>query len=135
MVRNGILVLFQILVGKAFSFSPLSIMLTVGLSQMVFIMFRHVPSICTLVKVFIMNQYCRELSFCQSTEFFPWSFCPIWEKLTLTIHVLLFKQIFTNIQFSSVTQSCPTLCNPMDYSTPGFPVHHQLPELAKTHVH
>ena len=40
-----------------------------------------------------------------------------------------------NYQFSSVTQSCPTLCNPMDYSMPGFPVHHQLPELAQTHVH
>ena len=38
-------------------------------------------------------------------------------------------------QFSSVTQSCPTLCNPMDCSMPGFPVHHQLPELAQTHVH
>ena len=38
-------------------------------------------------------------------------------------------------QFSSVTQSCPTLCDPMDSSTPGFPVHHQLPELAQTHVH
>ena len=37
--------------------------------------------------------------------------------------------------FSSVTQSCLTLCNPMDGSTPGFPVHHQLPELAQTHVH
>ena len=36
---------------------------------------------------------------------------------------------------SEVSQSCPTLCNPMDYSTPGFPVHHQLPELAQTHVH
>ena len=36
---------------------------------------------------------------------------------------------------SSVTQSCPTLCNPMDCSTPGFPVHHQLLELAQTHVH
>ena len=36
---------------------------------------------------------------------------------------------------SSITQSCPTLCNPMDCSTPGFPVHHQLPELAQTHVH
>ena len=34
-----------------------------------------------------------------------------------------------------VTQSCPTLCNPMDCSTPGFPVHHQLPELTQTHVH
>ena len=35
-------------------------------------------------------------------------------------------------QFSSVTQSCPTLCDPMDCSTPGFPVHHQLPELTQT---
>ena len=38
-------------------------------------------------------------------------------------------------RFSSVAQSCPTLCDPMDYSMPGFPVHHQLPELAQTHVH
>ena len=37
-------------------------------------------------------------------------------------------------QFSSVAQLCPTLCDPMDGSTPGFPVHHQLPELAQTHV-
>ena len=36
------------------------------------------------------------------------------------------------LQFSSVTQSCLTLCNPMDCSMPGFPVHHQLPELAQT---
>ena len=38
-------------------------------------------------------------------------------------------------QFSSVAQSCPTLCDPMDYSTPGLPVHHQLPEFTQTHVH
>ena len=38
-------------------------------------------------------------------------------------------------QFSSVTQLCLTFCNPMDCSTPGFPVHRQLPELAQTHVH
>ena len=38
-------------------------------------------------------------------------------------------------QFSSFTQSCPTLCNTMDCSTPGFPVHQQLLELAQTHVH
>ena len=38
-------------------------------------------------------------------------------------------------QFSSVTQSCPTLCNPMNHSTPGLPVHHQLPEFTQTHVH
>ena len=39
------------------------------------------------------------------------------------------------LQFCSVVQSCPTLCDPMDYSTPGFPVHHQLPEITKTHIH
>ena len=38
-------------------------------------------------------------------------------------------------QFSSVAQSCPTLCDPMNHSTPGFPVHHQLPEFTQTHVH
>ena len=41
---------------------------------------------------------------------------------------------YTIIQFSSVAQSCPTLCNPMDCSTPGFHVHHQLPKFAQTHV-
>ena len=41
--------------------------------------------------------------------------------------------LHSSVQFSSVTQSCPTLCDPMDCSTFGFPVHHQLPELAQTH--
>ena len=39
-----------------------------------------------------------------------------------------------SVQFSSVTQSCPTFCNPMNRSTPGLPVHHQLPEFTQTHV-
>ena len=39
------------------------------------------------------------------------------------------------VQFSSVTQSCPTLCNPMNCSAPGLPVHHQLPEFTQSHVH
>ena len=48
----------------------------------------------------------------------------IWEILVLG-----------EVQFSSVTQSYLTLCDPMDRSTPGFPVHHQLPEFTQTHVH
>ena len=40
-----------------------------------------------------------------------------------------------SVQFSSVTQSCLTLCDPMNRSTPGLPVHHQLPEFTQTHVH
>ena len=39
------------------------------------------------------------------------------------------------VQFSSVTQSCPTLCDPMNCSMPDLPVHHQLPEFTQTHVH
>ena len=60
------------------------------------------------------------------------------EWLNWTEHnknTLTFKIILALIQFSSVAQSCSTLCDPMDCSTPGFPVHHQLPEFAQTHVH
>ena len=41
----------------------------------------------------------------------------------------------SSIQFSSVAQSCPTLCDPMDCSTPRLPVHHQLLEFTQTHVY
>ena len=40
-----------------------------------------------------------------------------------------------SLKFSSVAQSCPTLCNPMNCSTPGLPVHHQLPEFTQAHIH
>ena len=48
------------------------------------------------------------------------------------IHVNVWQNHNIVIQFSSVTQSCPTLCNPMNRSTPGLPVHHQLPEFTQT---
>ena len=44
------------------------------------------------------------------------------------------NQNMDSVQLSSVTQSCPTLCSPMDCSAPGLPVHHQLPEFTQTHV-
>ena len=43
--------------------------------------------------------------------------------------------IYTPIQFSSVAQSCPTRSDPVNHSTPGLPLHHQLPEFTQTHVH
>ena len=43
--------------------------------------------------------------------------------------------VISSVQFSSVTQSCPTLCDPMNRSKSGFPVHHHLLEFTKTHVH
>ena len=44
-------------------------------------------------------------------------------------------QSLSSVQFNSVAQSCLTLCDPMNRSTPGLPVHHQLPEFTQTHVH
>ena len=43
--------------------------------------------------------------------------------------------VVNSAQFSSAAQSCPTLCDPINCSTPGLPVHHQLPEFTQTHVH
>ena len=54
-----------------------------------------------------------------------WVTTPLW----------LSRSLRYSVQFSSVTQLCPTLCNPMNRSTPGLPVHHQLPEFTQTHVH
>ena len=45
------------------------------------------------------------------------------------------KPLRCSVQFSSVAQSCPTLCDPMNRSAPGLPVYHQLPESTQTHVH
>ena len=49
--------------------------------------------------------------------------------------MITFKIQMDNNSFSSVAQSCPTLCDPMNRSTPGLPVHHQLPEFTQIHVH
>ena len=52
-----------------------------------------------------------------------------------SISYLIINIVKTAVQFSSVAQSCLTLCDPMNCSTPGLPVHHQLPEFTQTHVH
>ena len=54
---------------------------------------------------------------------------------THTQRVRLMEEKISSVQFSSVAQSCPTLCDPMNRSTPGLPIHHQLPEFTQTHVH
>ena len=62
--------------------------------------------------------------------------CNSWGHKELdTTEWLNWAMISKIFQFSSVTQSCPTLCDPMDCSTPGLPVHYQPPELTRTHVH
>ena len=74
------------------------------------------------------------------TSFIPicfWAFCYLFnnrlenEYLCFIIH----SPQFISVQFSSVAQSCPTLCDPMNRSMPGLPVYHQLPEFTQTHAH
>ena len=81
-------------------------------------------------------------SFCRSSEnlflrlqsrkqwIMPFPHCHLFGYIMLSS---TFK--FSSVQFSSVAQSCPTLCNPMNSSIPGLPVHHHLPEFTQTHVH
>ena len=47
----------------------------------------------------------------------------------------MLSKLIRSDQIRLVAQSCPTLCNPMNHSTPGLPIHHQLPEFTQTHVH
>ena len=64
--------------------------------------------------------------------------CSSWgpKELDTTEILSTYEQIMALvIQFSSIPQLCLTLCDAMDCSMPGFPVHHQLPELAQSHVH
>ena len=57
-------------------------------------------------------------------------------QTSLTQEILTVKLLSrSSVQFSSVAQSCLTLCDPMNRSMPGLPVHHQLPEFTQTHVH
>ena len=59
----------------------------------------------------------------------PTIFCPE------TSYLSCMQNMFSSVQLSSIAQSCPTLCNPMNHSMPGLPVHHQVPEITQTHVH
>ena len=57
------------------------------------------------------------------------------KKLLFSFFGFQLLTTFSSVQFSSVAQSCPTLCDPMNHSMPGLPVHHQLAEITQTHVH
>ena len=89
----------------------------------------------------------RKQKFLTPLNFSKQNFCGIWDTLwkmykwgTFWLlckkNGLVLRRVEINWpQFSSVTQSCPTLCDPMNRSMPGLPVHHQLPEFTQTHVH
>ena len=94
----------------------------------------------SLVKAQTLTQFKAITAWCWDAE------CSSWGK-SVMVPLLLLRIPTTSIpspcetntgfasQFSSVTQLCPTLCNPMNRSMPGLPVHYQLPESTQTHVH
>ena len=86
---------------------------TVGL-QTSDLTYQHLTQVCNIYLFIWLCRFFVEAHgiYLKSWGIFPWS-----------------------IQFSSVTQSCPTLCDPMDCSTPGLPAHRQLPEFTQTRVH
>ena len=60
-----------------------------------------------------------------------------WIRMAESLHCSpeTITTLLIDYQIRSVAQSCPTLCDPMNRSTPGLPVHHQLPEFTQTHIH
>ena len=70
---------------------------------------------------------------CTESIIIPWDLSHLFLNL-IPRYLIFLDTIFCLFQFSSV-QSCPTLCDPIDCSTPDFPVHHQLPEPTQIHVH
>ena len=101
-------------------------------------------------KMEFKNQFCSLLRVNISK---PWETCPHYGVartrgvLLLDCHFFerllryrprftaIFSRVILHDQFSSVAQSCATLCDPVNRSTPGFPVHHKLPEFTQTHAH
>ena len=67
---------------------------------------------------------------CQGVRSHSWHWC----QLSVSM-LFLWASPSVQFSFSSVAQSCPTFCDPMNRSMPGLPVHHQLPEFTQTHVH
>ena len=100
----------------------------------------HIWKIHTSITLRSLNKtvsnICEIRNICEITWFCLRLLAKVTTLLTFcVIHSFAFFFKHLSVQFSSVTQSCPTLCNPMNRSTPGLAVHHQLPESTETHVH
>ena len=100
---------------------------------------RVCPGLCSLYwwcRPAISSSDCQSISYSDILfSFCSWSFPASGTFSMSRLFTSDDRNTMLSVQFSSVAQSCPTLCNPMNCSTPGLPAHHQLPEFTQTHVH
>ena len=92
----------------------------------------------------LLQHHSSKASILRHSAFFPVQLRTTGKTIALTRQTFVDKIMpfeatymdlqFSSVQFSSFTQSCPTLCDPMNHSTPGLPVHHQLLKFTQTHV-
>ena len=103
----------------------------------------RMPGVISLILVMHIGFKRKENRICY-VDCFNKGFLKTWNNVSVHLHYLsgiLWRHRWAACfpkhccYCHSVNKSCPTLCNPMDRSMPGFPLHHQLPELAQTHVH
>ena len=104
------------------------------LGSLCYVAASHQLSILHMVVYIYINatfSICPTLSFPHCVHKFPLCICVSNPSLQIGSSISFYRFY----QFSSVAESCPTLCDPMNRSTPGLPVHHQLLEFTQTHVH
>ena len=93
----------------------------------------HFSSLIPMMLIFTLATSCLIISnlpwFMGQTFQVPMQYCSLQHQTLLSLPDT------STVQLTSVTQLCPTLCNPIDCSMPGLAVHHQLPEFTQTHVH
>ena len=89
--------------------------------------------LCMCLRHSIFEYYCFPLS---PQKIYMQFFILFFICLIISFIILILLYLYIHsVQFSSIAQSCPTLCDPMNHNTPGLPVHHQLLEFTQTHVH
>ena len=88
----------------------------------------------TFVKSKIIINFCRWVKMCCLPNCAPKLTDILLKQYQISLKCLDFL-VEVSVQFSSVSHSCPTLCDSMNRSTPGLPVHHQLPEFTQTQIH
>ena len=92
---------------------------------------QSLPKLMSIELVMTSNH----LILCRPLLLLPSSFPSIRVFSNESALLIRWPKYWSSVQFSSVAQSCPTLRDPMNHSTPGLPVHHQLPEFTQTHIH